>query len=79
MFKNSEKWFQLVENTDKLNEFLKTLRSNGVQEITLGEITLKFNNFLQIAAEDVSRYSNLKEPEKRHEDDEDLLYYSAGS
>jgi hypothetical protein len=78
MFKNKVEWFQLLENTDKLSELLRTFRANGVQEVSIGELTLKFTHFVHIPSEDVSRFTNLKESRNVREEDEEMLYYSSG-
>ena len=78
MFKKSAEWFHLSENTGKLDELLRTLRSNGVQEFSIGDISLKFTHFVHIPAEDVGRFMGREESKMSDEEKEEMLYYSSG-
>lgn len=78
MFKSKVELLQLLGNTDKLNELLRTLRANGVQEFSAGEMTLKFVQFVHLPSADVGKFSNLKESQNVREEDDEMLYYSSG-
>lgn len=76
MFKNKVECLQMLENTDKLDTLLKILKANGVQEFSMGGISLKFTHFVHIPAEDVGKFIHKNESDIPSEEEE-LLYYSA--
>ena len=79
ILKKTSKLLEMMENTGKLDEFLRTLRSNGVQEVTIGEISLKFTHFVSLPAEGVSKFIDTQGDNKLSADEEEeLLYYSSG-
>mgnify|MGYP003632296159 CR=1 FL=1 len=79
ILKKPSKLLEMMENTGKLDEFLRTLRSNGVQEITIGDISLKFTHFVSLPAEGVSKFIDAQGDGKLNaNEEEELLYYSSG-
>ena len=78
MFKNKAEWFQLIENTGKLDEFLRTLKANGVQEFSIGEISLKFTHFVHLPADSVGKFMSREDSKLKEQEEEELLYYSSG-
>ena len=79
ILKKPSKLLEMMENTGKLDEFLRTLRSNGVQEFAVGDISLKFTHFVSLPAEGVSKFID-SDPKRElsADEEEELLYYSAG-
>ena len=75
MLKKEDVCLQMLENPSKLDALLKVLKSNGVQEFTMGGISMKFTHFIHLPAEDVGKYMQ-KNESKRDEDDE-LMFYSS--
>jgi hypothetical protein len=79
ILKKSSKLLELADNTGKLDEFLRTLRANGVQEITVGDVSMKFTHFVSLPAEGVSKFIDTKgDRELNANEEEELLYYSSG-
>ena len=76
MFKNKVECLQMLENTDKLDKLLKVLKANGVQEFSMGGVSLKFTHFVHIPAEDVGKFIHKNESGPTNEEEE-LLYYSS--
>jgi len=77
--KKTSKLLEMMENTGKLDEFLRILRANGVQEFTIGEVSLKFTHFVSLPAEGISKFiDTAPERELSADEEEELLYYSAG-
>jgi hypothetical protein len=75
MLKKEDVCLQMLENPSKLDALLKVLKSNGVQEFTMGGVSMKFTHFIHLPAEDVGRY--IPKNESKDKEDEELMYYSA--
>lgn len=78
ILKKSSKLLELADNTGKLDEFLRILRSNGVQEITIGDVSMKFTHFVSLPAEGVAKFMDSSDPKLSADEEEEMLYYSAG-
>ena len=75
MLKKKEECLQMMENPSKLNALLKVLKTNGVQEFTMGDMHVKFTHFVHLPAEDIGKY--MQKNESKEEDDDELMFYSA--
>ena len=77
MVQEEDVCLQMLENPSKLDALLKVLKSNGVQEFTMGGVSMKFTHFIHLPAEDVGKYMQKNESKTNQEEDDELLYYSA--
>lgn len=77
MLKKEDVCLQMLENPSKLDALLKVLKSNGVQEFTMGGVSMKFTHFVHLPAEDLGKYVQKNDDRTSQEEDDELLYYSA--
>jgi hypothetical protein len=75
MLKKEDVCLQMLENPSKLDALLKILKSNGVQEFTMGGVSMKFTHFIHLPAENIGKF--IDKNESKDEEDEELMYYSA--
>jgi hypothetical protein len=73
-------WLEIAEKPDAFKRFLDLCRSEGVREISVGEISVKFQEMKIVAPGklEVEPISSMSEEEKK-KGDEEILYWSAGA
>jgi hypothetical protein len=73
-------WLEIAEKPDAFKRFLDLCRGEGVREISVGEISVKFQEMKIVAPGklEVEPISSMSEEEKK-KGDEEILYWSAGA